>query len=191
MNYNYKYLVQSPKKQLQPKVTIKYSTAINLDHIPKFSYGSPRSLARQITNLSPTVQLNSSRNKKTVESKSPSPLIESNWLNINKIKKKIELFENLNYGHPKIFHKLSPDQMIPTQLSIPITAHAKKRIMIKKKCEPDRIARSNTQHSMGRQEMKNNTSPSRVLQKRKNKKDPSGELNGWQGQYVEHFDDFI
>ncbi|CAD8063807.1 unnamed protein product [Paramecium primaurelia] len=191
MNYNYKYLIQSPKKQPQPKISIKYSTAINLDHIPKFQYRSPRNLARQITNLSPTIQLNNSKNKKTIESKSQSPLMESNWLNIKKIKKKIDPFENLNYGKPKIFHKLQTDQMIPTQLSIPITTYADKRIIIKKKCEPDRIARSNTQYSINRQEIKNNTSSSRILQKRENKKEPSGELKGWQGWYVDYFDDFI
>ncbi|CAD8079560.1 unnamed protein product [Paramecium sonneborni] len=191
MNYNYKYLIQSPKKQNQPKISLKYSTAINLDHIPKFKQRSPRNLARQITNISPTIPFNSSKNKKTVETKSRSPSLESNWFNIKKIKKKIDPFENLNYGHPKIFQKLSPDQMIPTQLSTPVTAKVQKRIVIKKKTEPARIARSNTQYSISRQEIKNNTSSSRIIQKRENKKEPSGELKGWQGWYVQHFDDFI
>ncbi|CAD8056162.1 unnamed protein product [Paramecium primaurelia] len=192
MNYNNKYLIQSPKKQPLTKISIKYSAVINLDHIPKFKYRSPRNLARQITNISPTIQLNSSKNKKTVESKSRSPSLESNWFNIKKIKKKIDPFENLNYGHPKIFHKLSIDQMIPTQLSTPITSHVEKRIVIKKKTEPARIARSNTQYSISRQEIKNNnTSSSRILQKRENKKEISGELKGWQGWYAEHYDDFI
>lgn len=35
--------------------------------------------------------------------------MELNLLNIKKIKKKIDPFENLNYGKPKIFHRLSPD----------------------------------------------------------------------------------
>ncbi|CAD8154504.1 unnamed protein product [Paramecium octaurelia] len=191
MNYNNKYLIHSPKKQSQAKIIIKYSTAINLDHIPKFKYKSPRNLARQITNISPTIQLNSSKNKKTVESKSRSPSLESNWFNIKKIKKKIDPFENLNYGHPKIFHKLSPDLMIPTQLSTPITGHIEKRIVIKKKTEPARIARSNTQYSISRQEIKINTSSSRILQKKESKKETSGELKGWQGWHVEHYDDFI
>ncbi|CAD8091312.1 unnamed protein product [Paramecium sonneborni] len=191
MNYNYKYLIQSPKKQAQLKVSIKYSSAINLDQIPKFNYRSPRNLARQITNVSPTIHLNSSKNKKNIESKSRSPSLESNWFNIKKIKKKVDPFENLNYGHPKIFHKLSPDQLIPTQLSKPLTVHVQKRIVIKKKTDPDRIARSNTQYSISRQEIKNNTSSSRILQKRENKKEPSGELKGWQGWHMEHFDDFL
>lgn len=178
---NYKCYPPTPKY----KQVIKFNCALNLQLLAKtkkiqqiqINYHSPHRSERSKEPPSPNpLQLRFHNNyrisRPATQFKGRSNSIKDNKLSVETISlhKKKPLYENLNYGSPQIFQKMSPEFIISTSKII---------IPSKYQIEAPRVKRAETQYSIH-----NNSPKISIAKKIKTTKasnlniEPSG-LDGW------------